>query len=86
MKKYLVLFLPLFAAACANTVEVEEDVEYKCGDQIIKTEKQRRTHYNYYTDREWDDLSTYDLCINVGLLGVDATVDLIIDCVNKMEK
>ncbi len=38
MKKYLVLFLPLFAAACANTVEVEEDVEYKCGDQIIKTE------------------------------------------------
>lgn len=58
----------------------------KAKDQIIKIEKQRKTHYNYYTDREWDDLSTYDLCINVGLLGVDATVDLICDCVNKMEK
>lgn len=58
----------------------------KAKDQIIKVEKQRKTHYNYYTDREWDDLSTYDLCINVGLLGVDGTVDLICDCVEKMEK
>ena len=58
----------------------------KAKEQIVKTEKQRKTHYNYYTDREWDDLSTYDLCINVGLLGVDATVDLICDCVEKLEK
>ena len=58
----------------------------KAKDQIIKIEKQRRTHYNYYTDGEWDDLSTYDLCINVGLLGIEKTVDLIADCVEKMEK
>lgn len=58
----------------------------KAKDEIIKVEKQRKTHYNYYTDREWDDISTYDLCINVGLLGVDNTVDLIIDCVNKREQ
>ncbi len=58
----------------------------KAKEQIVKIEKQRKTHYNYYTDRQWDDLSTYDLCINVGLLGVDRTVDLIIDCVEKMEK
>ncbi len=58
----------------------------KAKEKIVKIEKQRRTHYNYYTDREWDDLSTYDLCINVGLLGVDNTVDLIADCVKKMEK
>ena len=57
----------------------------KAKEQIIKIEKQRKTHYNYYTDREWDDLSTYDLCINVGLLGIDNAVDLIIDCVKKME-
>ena len=58
----------------------------KAKEQIVKIEKQRKTHYNYYTDRQWDDLSTYYLCINVGLLGVDRTVDLIIDCVEKMEK
>ena len=57
----------------------------KAKEQIIKIEKQRKTHYNYYTDRQWDDLSTYDLCINVGLLGIDAAVDLIADCVAKME-
>jgi len=58
----------------------------KAKEQIIKIEKQRKTHYNYYTDREWNDLSTYDLCINVGLLGIDNTVELIADCVKKMEK
>ena len=29
MKKYLALVLPLFAAACANTVDVEDKIEYK---------------------------------------------------------
>lgn len=58
----------------------------KAKDDIIKIEKQRKTHYNYYTDRAWDNIGSYDLCINVGLLGIDNTVDLIIDCVNKREK
>lgn len=58
----------------------------KAKEQIVKIEKQRKTHYNYYTDRVWDDLSTYDLCINVGLLGIDNAVELIADCVEKMEK
>ena len=58
----------------------------KAKDDINKIEKQRKTHYNYYTDRAWDDISTYDLCINVGLLGIDNTVDLILDCINKREK
>lgn len=38
MGKYLAFLLPLFAAACANTAGIEDDVEYKCGDQIIKAE------------------------------------------------
>lgn len=38
MKKYLALVLPLLAAACANTVDVEDKIEYKCGDQIVKAE------------------------------------------------
>lgn len=58
----------------------------KAKEQITKIEKQRKTHYNYYTDREWNDLSTYDLCINVGLLGIDNAVELIADCVAKMER
>lgn len=57
----------------------------KAKENIVKMDKQRKTHYNYYTDRTWDSLSSYDLCINVGLLGVDNTVDLIIDCINKRE-
>lgn len=60
--------------------------EKKAKDTIVKTEKQRKTHYNYYTDKTWGNTGSYDICINVGLLGIDNTVDLIIDCVNKREK
>lgn len=38
MKKYLALFLPLLAIGCANTVEVEEKIEYKCGEQVLVAE------------------------------------------------
>lgn len=36
--KYWVVLLPLLLAACANTVEVEHQAEYKCGEQVIVTE------------------------------------------------
>ncbi len=38
MKKYLALLLPLLVWGCANSVEVEDKTEYKCGEQVIMTE------------------------------------------------
>lgn len=38
MKKYLALLLPLLVWGCANSVEVENKAEYKCGEQVIMTE------------------------------------------------
>lgn len=38
MKKYGILLLMLLISACASSVEVEERVEYKCGQQVILTE------------------------------------------------
>lgn len=37
MMKYMILLLPLLLMGCANTVEVREVAQYKCGEQIITT-------------------------------------------------
>ena len=45
--------------------------------EINKINKLRAKHYKYYTDRNWYDYSNYDLAINVDVLGVSKTADLI---------
>lgn len=33
--KYWIVALPMLLMACANTVEVEDQAEYKCGEQVV---------------------------------------------------
>ncbi len=33
-------------------------------DKVLKTDKQRRTYYDYYTSKNWGVMSNYDLCID----------------------
>ncbi len=49
----------------------------KAKDQIVKTEKRRRTYYNYYTNNEWNRMENYNLCIDTGKIGVDGAVDVV---------
>ncbi|MDO4949672.1 MAG: cytidylate kinase-like family protein [Bacteroidales bacterium] len=41
-----------------------------------KADRQRAAYYNYYTGKTWGAASSYHLCIDSSLLGVDATVEL----------
>ena len=50
--------------------ECTEDAALKI---IESGEKERSTYYNYYTGKKWGDSSSYDLCINTSLLGLEAT-------------
>lgn len=45
--------------------------------EIEKVNKARERHYEHYTDMKWKDASHYDLCLNVDLLGVEKTTELI---------
>lgn len=36
--KYLILGMTFLAAACANSVEVTHETEYKCGEKIVQAE------------------------------------------------
>ena len=42
-----------------------------------KTDKSRAAYYNYYTNKTWGMAASYDLSINVSVLGTDETVEFI---------
>jgi len=51
-------------------------------NHISKIDKKRAKYYTYYTDGIWGKASTYNLCADSSVLGIDGTVDLIIHAVN----
>ena len=44
---------------------------------ILRTDKRRAEYYNYYSYKTWGAASTYHLCIDSSVLGIEATVDFI---------
>ena len=53
----------------------EKDIE----TELSKPDKKRRNYYNYYSGKDWDSATSYDLVINVGKAGVEGTVRQIMD-------
>ena len=46
---------------------------------ILRTDKQRANYYNFYTNKKWGSVDSYDFAIDSGSVGVDNTVALIKD-------
>ena len=60
------------------------DIQEKNAEKHIKQiNKQRASHYKHYTGREWGKLENYDICINSDYFGIDKSVDLIINIIDK---
>ncbi len=57
----------------------------KAKERIKKTEKGRRTYYNYYSNKEWGKISNYDLCINTSDISVDDAVEVALTFIKKRE-
>lgn len=63
--------------------KVERSIKYYGLDkkiakkEIDKINKAREKHYEYYTNRKWKDASNYDLSLNVDILGVEKSAELI---------
>lgn len=58
----------------------------KAQKEIKRIDKLRANHYKFYTNREWDDYSNYDLTINSDYLGVEKSAELICEVVREKEK
>lgn len=50
---------------------------------IENGESDRASYYNYYTGKRWGDSSSYDLCINSSILGLEGTEEYIEEFVKK---
>ncbi|MDL2243248.1 cytidylate kinase-like family protein [Bacteroidales bacterium OttesenSCG-928-J19] len=48
---------------------------------IEKTDKKRASYYNYYSNKVWGLASSYDLCINSSILGLEKTTEFILEFV-----
>ncbi|WP_026891318.1 cytidylate kinase-like family protein [Lacrimispora aerotolerans] len=49
----------------------------KAKDLMVKTDKQRSSYYNYYSNKKWGDVRSYDLCVDRSSVGVDGAVKVI---------
>lgn len=57
----------------------------KAKEMIIKTDKKRASYYDYYTNKKWSSLESYDVCLNSSLFGVDGTAEAILKLIDIQE-
>lgn len=55
-------------------------------ERVIKTDKQRKTYYSYYSNRDWGVMSNYDICLNTGVLGIENSANIIINYIKGLDK
>lgn len=56
-----------------------ELVEY-----MRKEDKKRAEYYNFYTYKNWGHSTSYDLCLNSSILGIDKCVEIIADHIKNV--
>jgi len=55
-------------------------------DLMLRTDKSRAAYYNYFTNKVWGASASYDLSIDVSVLGLDESVKYMMDFVlRKMD-
>lgn len=52
-------------------------------DLLTKSDKNRAEFYNYYSYRRWGAAATYHVCIDSSILGIDGTVDFLLEFIRK---
>ncbi|MCI8341623.1 MAG: cytidylate kinase-like family protein [Firmicutes bacterium] len=57
--------------------------EKKAEDIINKTDKKRANYYNFYSGKRWGSAESYDISINSGFIGIDNSVKMIIEFIEK---
>lgn len=63
------------------------NAEKYSNDEIVelleKSDSKRENYYNYFTYKQWGAASSYDLCLNSSLLGIDGCVKVISDIIKE---
>ena len=61
-------------------------VEKEAQTLIEQTDKKRAEYYNYYSNKTWGSATSYDMCLNASVFGIEETAALISDTVVRRFK
>ena len=73
-------------AKIKRIMEKYELSSQKAKEMMNKKDKQRQSYYNYYSSNKWGRSDTYDLSVDSSVLGIDGTVELLIQYIENFEK
>ena len=71
------LTAPLSDRIC-HVAERDSLSKDEAAQKISRLDKARESIYNSFSDRKWAEASSYDMCLNVAQLGVEAAADIIL--------
>ncbi len=55
----------------------------KAKEFVKKTDKKRASYYNYYSNKQWGRVHTYDMALNSSVFGIDGCVDILLRAIEK---
>ncbi|MDR0686163.1 MAG: cytidylate kinase-like family protein [Dysgonamonadaceae bacterium] len=58
--------------------------EKEASVMIEHADKKRAAYYNYYSNKEWGNAASYDLCLNSSTLGIDLCVEMLEKCAGNI--
>jgi cytidylate kinase len=76
--KLLSIFISADLKDRIHRIAKEKKISEKEAKNLIEqTDKKRASYYNYYSNKVWGMATSYDLCINSSVLGVEKTANSI---------
>ncbi len=68
---------------CNKIANAERYTREQMIELLEKSDSKRRNYYNYFTYKQWGAASSYDLCLNSSLLGIEGCVKVISDIIRS---
>ncbi len=69
-----------FEQRVQNVIERTGREEKSAIKLVKKADKERRSYYEYFTDKKWMDMTQYQLCIDSSHFSQDQIIDIIKSC------
>ena len=74
------------SARIRRIARIYDLTDTKAKERILKTDKERSSYYNYYSNKKWSDANSYNICLDSSVLGIDGTAEAIERPVEIKEK
>ena len=68
---------------CGKIPNAEKYSNEEMVELLEKSDSKRENYYNYFTYKQWGAASSYDLCLNSSLLGIEGCVKVISDIIKE---